>query len=403
MKRDGAGNKFGFVKLYKIKDVDFWIDTLKEVRIQGAVINVNLAKFNRDGSKTEKVENGERISVFSRLNRAAPFDHGGQKIVNDHGGQKGVNVSMRKEFGGHHLHGGKSYCSVVKNKKDARVPLDGKVVELPPLNTESKKKLEFKSLVGEAKDIDTLNNLKDLLEEGLNLRYLGGLKVLISFNSVKDADEYLRQRVEVFDRVAWIKVHGVPISLWDRHVFNRIGEICGRLLVKSEASVDDGNMVEDRMEILVNTGRRVSEEINLVWKDHSLKVWVEEIDGQWCPTFLDKLSKDADEESAMSSPVLNGVDEKSADFVGGQSKGYSEANPSPCMGNQNCFPSPHAHAAEVAQEFGDQGLEFVGINEEGENVGGECSSGASPLSNNVGPCEEPSRPSYCNTSNFCVQ
>ncbi|MFS7914272.1 hypothetical protein Hanom_Chr02g00151441 [Helianthus anomalus] len=41
----------------------------------------------------------------------------------------------------------------------------------------------------------------------------------------------------LFERVAWVKVLGVPVSLWDGHIVNRIGERCGRLLVKSEAEV----------------------------------------------------------------------------------------------------------------------------------------------------------------------
>ncbi|KAJ0451911.1 hypothetical protein HanRHA438_Chr15g0715361 [Helianthus annuus] len=130
---------------------------------------------------------------------------------------------------------------------------------------EAKKQWEFKSLVGEAKDIEFLNNLKihhvGLVEEGPMLRYLEGLKVLITFSNKEEANNFLRTRGEewaswfsrlyvwegippLFERVAWIKVIGVPVLLWDRHVLNRIGERCGRILVKSEASFEDGNMAE---------------------------------------------------------------------------------------------------------------------------------------------------------------
>ncbi|KAF5778561.1 putative RNA recognition motif domain, nucleotide-binding alpha-beta plait domain superfamily [Helianthus annuus] len=299
MKRDGAGNKFGFIKLYKIRDVNYWIDTLKEVKIDGGVINVNLAKFNRDGSKIERLEDGDRVSVFSRLKRVTLENQDDRKV--------GKEFKMHND-GACHAFGGKSYSSVLKNQSTV-TPVDGLSIELPPVNTETKKSLEFKSLVGETKDIDILNNLKEILDEGLKLRYLGGLKVLISFSSVQEADEYLRLRVEeweqwfsrlymwegippLFEKVAWIKVLGVPVSLWDRHILNRIGERCGRLLVKSEASPDDGNMAEDRMAILVETGKRLSKELNLKWKDHNFKVWVEEMSGQWSPAFLDMNSSD---------------------------------------------------------------------------------------------------------------
>ncbi|XP_021972031.1 uncharacterized protein LOC110867210 [Helianthus annuus] len=51
-KRDRAGNKFGFIKLSHASDTEWWIEKLKEVRVGGAVIGVNRAKFNRDGSKS---------------------------------------------------------------------------------------------------------------------------------------------------------------------------------------------------------------------------------------------------------------------------------------------------------------------------------------------------------------
>ncbi|MFS7966445.1 hypothetical protein Hanom_Chr09g00773831 [Helianthus anomalus] len=263
---------------------------LKEVRIDGAVLDVNLAKFNRDGSKVIRPNTEERVSVFSRLKRVEPVNQVEQQVYRgpDFANEKVTNPKV-----------GRSYSSV-----------------------------EFKSLVGEAKDIDILNNLNNLLEIGLELSYLGGLKVLISFLNNKEADDFLRLKVEtweqsfsrhsvwegvppLFNRVAWIKVLGVPVSLWDRHIIKKIEERCGRLLVKSEASAEDGNLAEDRLAVLVKSRKRISEEFSLTWKDQTIKVWVEEISGQWCPPFLNKessedvevLSESYEEMSEMGSPA----------------------------------------------------------------------------------------------------
>ncbi|KAJ0759777.1 hypothetical protein HanOQP8_Chr04g0130461 [Helianthus annuus] len=215
-------------------------------------------------------------------------------------------------------------------------------MELPPLNTETKKNWEFKSLVGAVKDIEILNNLKSyldgLVDDGPLLRYLGGLKEWSSWFSrlyVWDGNP------PMFDRVAWIKVIGVPVSLWDRHVFNRIGERCGRLLVKSEASFEDGNMAEDRMAILVDSGKRFSLEMDIKWKEHSFKVWVEEIAGQWSPSFL---SADSPESSGNgeSSVFERSIDSKSKETEGCM---LDDDNFS-CMGNHNDF-SPPMSAAHV--------------------------------------------------------
>ncbi|KAJ0575379.1 putative RNA recognition motif domain, nucleotide-binding alpha-beta plait domain superfamily [Helianthus annuus] len=41
-KKDRAGNRFGFIRLSGVKDVEEWIERLKEVEIDGAIIGVNL-------------------------------------------------------------------------------------------------------------------------------------------------------------------------------------------------------------------------------------------------------------------------------------------------------------------------------------------------------------------------
>ncbi|KAJ0874585.1 putative RNA-directed DNA polymerase [Helianthus annuus] len=399
-KRDGAGNKFGFLKLFRIRDVNYWIATLKEVRIDGAVINVELAKFNRDGSKAERLLEGERVSVFSRLNREAPVI----PIV------RGAEQEPMRQFG----EGAKSYRAVVMNQ-GFPTKENGQSIELPPVNTETKKCLEFKSLVGETKDIDILNNLKETLHEGLKIRYLGGLKVLISFNSVQEADEYLRTRVEewehffsrlymwegvppVFERVAWVKIMGIPISLWDRHIINKVGERCGRLLVNSDASPADGNMSEDRVAILVHSGKRISKEFSMRWKEHTFQVWVEEISGQWCPAFLDSSQPEDDAEvssefnsvsSGLRSPISPPEEEKSNDVREANPFVPLEGSPDVCMEKRRSPRSPKTHAADFSR---DNDVE-ADLSEERENMAHiNDDSGENPGSHGLGP--EPSRPSY---------
>ncbi|KAM0025296.1 putative RNA recognition motif domain, nucleotide-binding alpha-beta plait domain superfamily [Helianthus debilis subsp. tardiflorus] len=288
-KKDRAGNKFGFIKLSDVQDTEWWLGKLKEVRVGGAVIGVNLAKFNRDGSKVNHVNRGHRVSVFDRLN-------GGHYSSNTAGATVGSGIPYS---------GKKSFKSVLCPDHQEI----NNTIELPPLNTPTKKSFELRSLVGEAKDIDILNNLKGILlgitENGLKLKYLGGLKVLLIFDSHEEAEEFKSNKVydwerwfsqlylwegipPMFERIAWIKILGVPVSLWDRHVINKIGERCGQLVVKSEAESSDGNMAEDRLAILVNSGKRIAAEFSLIWKEQVIKVWVEEISGKWSPDFLNE-------------------------------------------------------------------------------------------------------------------
>ncbi|KAI3793055.1 hypothetical protein L1987_35667 [Smallanthus sonchifolius] len=133
--------------------------------------------------------------------------------------------------------------------------------------------------------------------------YVGGLKVL-TFDNPAMADEFRRLQFEewsqwfsrlyvwegdpgVFERLAWIEITGVPACLWDDHVFNRIGERFGRLVKKSEAPLDDGNLSHEKLFILVHHGYKISEEVCVRRNNSSFKVWVHEIEDNWYPAFLD--------------------------------------------------------------------------------------------------------------------
>ncbi|KAF5818018.1 putative RNA recognition motif domain, nucleotide-binding alpha-beta plait domain superfamily [Helianthus annuus] len=354
VKKDRAGNRFGFIKLSNVTDSAWWIEKLKEVRIDGAIIGVNLARFNRDGSKVER-QNKVRISVFNRLDGLNPP-------------QKAPRVAGKMDP---IAHGSKSYSAVV-SKSIIEVP--GGSIPLPPMNSELKKSLEFKSLVGEVKDIDFLNDLKDLLmgitEEGVGLKYLGGLKVLLCFSSPAEAEEFRCDKVEiwerwfsrlyiwegippVFERVAWVKILGVPVSLWDRTVFNKIGERCGKLLVKSEAEVNDGNVSEERLAILVHSGKRFSAEFNLQWKENNIPVWVEEIVGQWSPSFLEGevlVSESADQSSEFGDSPATSKE---------NSKSFREDRSVGCMGNSDgpddCMGNSVGSSVHVFEEVHDEG------------------------------------------------
>ncbi|KAD7479058.1 hypothetical protein E3N88_02194 [Mikania micrantha] len=117
------------------------------------------------------------------------------------------------------------------------------------------------------KDLMSLNNLgvwASTVKGISNLRYLGGLHVMISFKNKVDADSILSdcskwehwftklktwegnyipyERIAI---IAWLKVHGVPPQLWDPVVINLMGEKVGKLIQKSEASMEDSDLSLD--------------------------------------------------------------------------------------------------------------------------------------------------------------
>ncbi|MFS7934600.1 hypothetical protein Hanom_Chr05g00393481 [Helianthus anomalus] len=297
------------------------IKSLKEIRIDGAVIDFNLAKFSRDGSKIEEQNKEGRVSVFSRLQEVNPGTY--------HARAPKVDPALYQKK--------KTYCSVVNPCSNDNFAVD---IELPPMNTKTKKKGEFKSLIDEVKEIVSLNNLKEnlsgIMEENFELRYPGVLKCSFVLRARKKRKS----------------------SDW--HVINRIGERCGRHLVKSKAEACNGNMAEDRLAVLVHTGKRISLEFTLSWKEHKIKVWVEEIVGQWCSDFL----KEKDPEMVCLGRSTKFDYSPASDIPEMNSRGCESPT---CMENPKVFLSPITEVDEPDVGIGGgQDLSFVSFNEERE-------------------------------------
>ncbi|MFS7993301.1 hypothetical protein Hanom_Chr12g01092451 [Helianthus anomalus] len=65
------------------------------------------------------------------------------------------------------------------------------------------------------------------------------------------------------EKIAWIRATGVPISLWDWHVFNRIGERCGKIVIKSDVSTLDSDLLSGKLVIQVDSGEKICSEFSL--------------------------------------------------------------------------------------------------------------------------------------------
>ncbi|KAI3784239.1 hypothetical protein L1987_43334 [Smallanthus sonchifolius] len=96
-----------------------------------------------------------------------------------------------------------------------------------------------KSVVGKAKDLSQLCGLHDSLSNGgikvSNLRYMGGLHVLLTFRNYPEANDLVRDKQKWskvftnldiwtgqdydYERILWLKIHGVRAHLWESQVF----------------------------------------------------------------------------------------------------------------------------------------------------------------------------------------
>ncbi|KAJ0811773.1 putative RNA-binding domain superfamily [Helianthus annuus] len=313
-KKDKAGRIFGFVRYRNVEDVGLLEGNLKNIMVEGRRLVVNLAKYDIFGHKVE---------VATSINhlRSAPVGSGLPDLVS----------------GFPPLHqncGSNRPCLNALNGPWAKQ----RSVSVPPDTIAFSERYES-SLVGSVIDFNTLCNIHTSIADagfhGLGIKYLGGFVVLLTFPNSNEAcvflnkndlwkfwfsslDQWCGQSLP-FERVAWIRVLGVPAHLWDRSVINSIGNQFGKVIQGSQISWGDNNWSQECIGILVGDGRQIKEELELTWRDNSYRVWIIEEPGEWIPDCLRPITTPKDPYAkdcyrTKSSPVDNfGTEHGTAD------------------------------------------------------------------------------------------
>ncbi|KAF5816924.1 hypothetical protein HanRHA438_Chr02g0048261 [Helianthus annuus] len=165
-----------------------------------------------------------------------------------------------------------------------------------PDRTSAFKELYGLAVVGRTVDLETLVDFNKLLKiaktEFSRLHYLGGLSVLISFADEASAKRFLDSRgvwgpwfnkLEMWggqslplERVAWLKLIGIPLHLLDMDVLMKVGELFGKVLHIPKISDGEQDLSIFRVGVLAEEASRIREAVTLKWKNRSFRVWVEE-------------------------------------------------------------------------------------------------------------------------------
>ncbi|KAF5793423.1 hypothetical protein HanRHA438_Chr09g0429491 [Helianthus annuus] len=183
------------------------------------------------------------------------------------------------------------------------------------------------ALVGKTVDLETLIDFDRLLKiagtEYVRLQYLGGLSILISFSDEESARRFLDAKVIwgpwfskldpwngqslPLERVAWLRIHGVPLYILEPDVLDQIGEMFGKVLYVPKLLVEEQDLSMSRVGILVGESFRVREVVTLKWKNRCYRVMVEEEEEEvWVPDCLkSSVEVSSGEDSPLqSSPVI---------------------------------------------------------------------------------------------------
>ncbi|KAJ0809398.1 putative RNA recognition motif domain, nucleotide-binding alpha-beta plait domain superfamily [Helianthus annuus] len=288
-KLDKEGRRFGFVSFSNVAEVKDMERALNGIKMGDCKLVANLARFAKEnmGQAVRKVGG----SVAGKKN---PSFH---TQINKTRIQTSVNNGKGKLFSELFKEG-----QGIEENRIPSVEEPGLTIELAD-ETMAFKELIGKALVGRCKDLKLLRNLNSILAEhgvtGVSLSYLGGLAMLLNFDKEECCVNFLLDNLVwkewfsnldpwegqslPFERLAWVKIQGVPIHLADNDVLNNIAEHYGKVVHGSQMEAKDENLSVSWIGLLVGEGGRIQECLSLKCKNKLFRVWLEEEITDWTP------------------------------------------------------------------------------------------------------------------------
>ncbi|KAJ0523334.1 putative RNA-binding domain superfamily [Helianthus annuus] len=284
-KRDNMGNQFGFVSLLDVKNTGEMEKALSTIRIGDYKLCFNVARFT-----LEDVEiNNRQSEKFKAKSTSEPSDQPiGRKV------SSGVTVVGTKSFKDAVV----GTSNTAKEEKVIVVHEEFKAYDHVMGKAVISRMVNFKALTEAGETIKDLTSGKGVVQ------YVGGMFIIVSFKSGMEMERFfalVKEKEDVFqwvekwvgqtlsfERVAWLRIQGIPLHLLDNSVINSIGESFGKIVQGGQHDVGDADLSFDYVSVLVTEGRRIQEEVVVQWKGRKYRVWVEEEVGDWEPDFQDK-------------------------------------------------------------------------------------------------------------------
>ncbi|KAI3776192.1 hypothetical protein L1987_45964 [Smallanthus sonchifolius] len=115
------------------------------------------------------------------------------------------------------------------------------------------------------------------------IQYLGGVTVLLSFLDNKSAVTAMEKardivgrfsKIELWegqvlnvDRIAWLRIFGMPLQLLRNEVLDSVGRLFGTIVQNANVLEEEGDLSSEFIGVLIGNGRRVSREVSVQWQD----------------------------------------------------------------------------------------------------------------------------------------
>ncbi|KAM0067297.1 putative RNA recognition motif domain, nucleotide-binding alpha-beta plait domain superfamily [Helianthus debilis subsp. tardiflorus] len=271
-KYDRLGKRFGFVTFRNVRNLLEMGRNLKDVWIGSYKLFIVLARFV-DGQKIPRERETEwKLVQGQDKGKKVSTEAIQNEIVIE---QHPVNASGS---------GGRSFRDTLLNKEEDD---DLQEIVVEP-NVQAFSDWFDCGLIARVIDFGILPSLRKRIKEISEVKLWSG------------------QIVEM-ERIAWIKVDGVPLSLSCMQVCDEIASKFGSVIQPAQLDEQDGDLSYACIGILSKSVDRVNQRCKLSWKNKSFVVLIEEEVGEWIPDCLVNMEDD-EEEGRNSDYTINDVD-----------------------------------------------------------------------------------------------
>ncbi|XP_035844362.1 uncharacterized protein LOC118490677 [Helianthus annuus] len=312
-KKDVRGNNFGFIRYVGVTNINMVLEGMNSVKIFEAKVSASLAKFDKNHNKIERKFPDTRYvqPKPTPANPAPPVKetrHYATAGVPKRSLYRDILVGKQGETSG--------------NSK--RVMVEDRLALYP-------NHFMMRAVVVEVKSVVALEELRTLLDIGGYMdnpvSYLGGLKCMVVFKEKRLAIEFIEKESEAwssvissavlwkgqdisYDRLVWLNIVGVPIQLRDNKLYDQIGEQFGRLAGGSQFSWSSSDNSSGNCWVVTEVGKRIDEEVKLLWREREYKAWVTEERNQDLQSVIAELTTSKFSTPAKSSGSVAGQNEE---------------------------------------------------------------------------------------------
>lgn len=265
--RTSRKKNFAFVRFKKGKGEKEMERMMQGTKCNGTVLTVNIARYERKQLPAQNVADTNNFRYVQQPSRRS-------------------------------LRDGRSFMEVAtgRRKSDTPPPPPSALEKNPVTLVGGSSMAEWLhcplTLVGETISFEKLRNLPLKIRLGSAhsycMKYLGGLMVGIRFQSPFDVEEFLANKTywgtwfkefkagtevsRVFDGLAWLRIVGLPIKLFDEENFSRIVSEFGKVVVPAEILPSMQDLSLDSICILTGHKKHINEEVLVEINKRILKV-----------------------------------------------------------------------------------------------------------------------------------